>query len=290
MAQTNSPEYSFTSIMESVGGLGLANGGSDSLKWKSCCGALYELEPVRLLLGDTLHPGGLALTHRLGKLVNILRDDLVLDVACGLGASSLAVARSFHCSVTGVEIGNAVVEATRLASETKINCRVAFIRGDAELMPLSAKKFDAVLCECSMSLFPDKAQGVAEMARVLRAGGRLGVSDVTIEPGCLPEELKGTLGQMLCLSDALSVEGYRELLSGGGLTLTHQLDASDSLTKLVGDIEAKLAAFQLVHSYQDRSGPLSEIIGKALHVVAAVKELVKEGMIGYWLYVAEKRA
>ena len=80
---------------------------------KSCCSALYEMEPVRLLLGDTLHPGGLALTHRLGKLMEIQRDNLVLDLACGRGASSVAVARSFHCRVVGVDLSRrGIVDAT----------------------------------------------------------------------------------------------------------------------------------------------------------------------------------
>ena len=287
-AGTNSSPFNPAGIMESVARLGLVEGESDSRQWKSCCAALYELEPVRGLLGDTLHPGGLALTHKLGKLVNIKKDEQVLDLACGRGASSLAVSRSFHCRMVGVEIGNTVVEATRQATESRIDGRVSFLRGDAESMPFSAESFDAVLCECSMSLFPDKVQGVFEMARVLRVGGRLGVSDVTVEPGCLPEELTGTLGKLVCLSDALPVEGYRELLSGGGLTLTHQQDASESMTKLLGDVEGKLAALQLVHSYQGGSGPSWDVVGQALRIVANVKGLVQEGGIGYWLYVAEK--
>ena len=80
-----------------MGSMRSAGTPSDSWAQKSCCGALYELEPVRLLLGDTLHPGGLALTHRLGKLMGIERGQLVLDIACGRGTSTLAVARSFHC-------------------------------------------------------------------------------------------------------------------------------------------------------------------------------------------------
>jgi len=287
-------EDALSNRVQMLGSLGLPDlpqDPSDSLDRKSCCAALYQSEPVRLLLGDTLHPGGLALTHRLGKLVDIKRDDLVLDVACGRGASALAVARSFHCRVVGADLGReGIAEATRLAKEGRIDGLVSFLCGDGENLPLGAESFDAALCECSMSLFPDKVQGVAEMARLLRTGGRLGVSDVTVEPGCLPDELKGTLGQMLCLADAPSVGGYRELLDGDGLTLIHQQDVSDSVLNLVGDIEGKLAAFRFLQTIQGQPADGPDLISLALPIIEKVKALVKEGGIGYWLFVAEKTA
>ena len=258
---------------------------------KSCCASLYDLEPVRLLLGETLHPGGLALTHRLGKLLDIKRDASVLDVACGRGASSLAVARSFHCRVVGLDLGRrSIAEATRMASESKMDGSVSFLCGDGEALPLAAESFDAALCECSMSLFPDKRRGGAEIARLLRPGGRLAVSDVTVEPGCLPEELTGTLGQMLCLADAPSVERYRELLCGDGLSLIHQQDASDAILKLLEEVEAKLAAFRLLQSLRGRSADGPELIGRARTIMDKVKTVVREGGIGYWLFVAEKKS
>ena len=288
------PESSPFGPIQMLGSLdlpGLSGDLSDSLARKSCCAALYQLEPVRLLLGDTLHPGGLALTHRLGKLVDIKRDDLVLDVACGRGASALAVARSFHCRVVGVDLsGDSISEASRLAREGGVDGWTSFLCGDGEYLPLGTESFDAALCECSMSLFPDKGRGVAEIARLLRTGGRLGVSDVTMEPGCLPDELKGTLGQILCLADAPSVEGYRELLGGNGLTLVHQQDASDAILKLVGDIESKLAAFRMLLTLQRQSADGPDLISLAFPVIEKVKTLVRDGGIGYWLFVAEKSA
>ena len=171
---------------------GLGEAADDALGRKACCASLYDSAPVRLLLGDTLHPGGLALTHRLGKLVDIQPDQLVLDVACGRGASAVAVARSFHCRVVGVDLGGeSIAAASRLAAEGNMDGRVSFLQGDGETLPLSPGSFDAALCECSMSLFPDKAQGCAEIARLLRPGGRLGISDVTVEAGMPARGIEG---------------------------------------------------------------------------------------------------
>ena len=260
---------------------------SGLLDTKMCCAALYEAEPLRALLGDTLHPGGLALTHRLGKIAGIQRGDRVLDVACGRGTSALAVARSFHCRVLGLDLGGqSIAEATLRANEARVGTDVAFVRGDAERLPLLEGTFDAVLCECSMSLFPDKVQGVAEMARLLRPGGRLAISDVTVDPGTLPDELKGTLGQALCLGGALSIEGYRDLL-GDEVTLVHDQDASDSILSLLAEIEAKLAGLRLLQSLQG-SDPGPDLLSLALPFIERAKALVTQGSIGYWLFVAEK--
>ena len=281
-----------SNVMEKMGVIdspGLSPDVADSLSRKTCCANLYQWEPVRLLLGDVLHPGGLALTHRLGKLVNIQPDDLVLDVACGRGGSAMAVARSFHCRVVGADLSReGIAAAARQAKGSKMDGHVSFLCADGEMLPFSGTTFDAVLCECSMSLFPDKRQGVTEITRLLSKGGRLGVSDVTLEPGCLPDELKGVLGQILCLADAPSVDGYRELINADGLVLTHSEDEPDSIFKLLEDIESKLAALRFLSTLQSQSADGPDVISLALGLVDKVKTLVRQGGIGYWLFVAEK--
>ena len=75
----------------------------------ACCADLYQSDLARLLLGDSLHPGGLRLTHRLGTLMGIQPDDWVVDLACGRGISGMAVSRTFRCKVAGIEYGVAAV-------------------------------------------------------------------------------------------------------------------------------------------------------------------------------------
>ena len=67
--------------------------------------AWYQSELARLVFGDTLHPGGLALTNRLARLMDIQPGDWVVDLASGRGASAMAVSRVFHCNVVGLEFG-----------------------------------------------------------------------------------------------------------------------------------------------------------------------------------------
>ena len=70
---------------------------------KSCCAELYASNCARLLLGDAMHPGGLALTERLGVMLGLESDSKVLDLASGAGTSAMHIARTFGCKVTGVD-------------------------------------------------------------------------------------------------------------------------------------------------------------------------------------------
>lgn len=256
---------------------------------KACCADLYRSEWARLILGDTLHPGGLALTHRLGKLMAIRRGDWVVDLASGLGSSALAVSRVFHCNVVGVEFGGAAVADARARSlEPPTTPQAFFLRGDAEIPPLQSSRFDAVFCECSMSLFPNKAQVVGEVGRMLSPGGRFGMSDVTVEPGSLPPELDGDMGRLLCLSDALSVAGYVGLIQACGLKLLYQEDASPTITSILDDLDSKLGAFLAWQRINGEVAPGLEGLGEGPRLIAELRELIVEGKLGYWLFVAEK--
>ena len=89
MTDLENTPFNLSQVMESIGHLGFAQDLPNSLDGKSCCAILYQLEPVRLLLGDTFHPGGLALTHQIGKLVDIKPDDLVLTWPVAVGPALL---------------------------------------------------------------------------------------------------------------------------------------------------------------------------------------------------------
>ena len=78
------------------------------------------------------------------------------------------------------------------AAEQGVSDLTAFRRGDAEGLPFEDQSFDALFSECSFCTFPDKTSAAEEMARVLRPGGRLGLTDVTVS-GPLPEDLQNLL-------------------------------------------------------------------------------------------------
>ena len=139
-----------------------------------------------------------------------------------------------------------------------------------------------------MSLFLDKAAAVDEVARLLRPGGRFGLSDVTVTPGSLPAELGGTIGQLLCLSDALDAAGYLGLLETAGLAVVHQEDVSGEILKILDDVEGKLGIFKAWQGIAGQQGAEPGILDQAQPLIARIRQLVETRHLGYWLFVAEK--
>ena len=261
---------------------------------KACCADLYNSDLARLLLGDSLHPGGLRLTNHLGRLLGLSRSCWVADLASGRGASSGAIARSFHCKVVGIEYGReAVEEARQRALEAPVPPEAWFVHADAETPPLKPESFDAVFAECSLSVFPNKVLAVSRALSLLKPGGRFGISDVIVEPGFLPEELNNSLGQMLCVTGALGVEGYARLLAEAGLVNMYREDASEHVADLLARIKAGLTAFSVFSGMfegieQDKIfddlSPVTDWVG----LVEKLEHMLVAGRLGYWVFVGEK--
>src|SRR5258705_720370 len=100
---------------------------------QSCCADAYSGEWARLLLGDAFHPGGVALTERLGRVLGLAPGVRVLDVAAGKGTSALFLARTFGCVGVGVDYADAsVCEATARAEAARVAHLFRFEPGDAD--------------------------------------------------------------------------------------------------------------------------------------------------------------
>jgi arsenite methyltransferase len=222
-------------------------GPGDATEIKQCCTRLYESELVSRLLGDSFHPGGARLTERLGHLLHLSPDSLVLDVACGRGGSALLLARRFGCSVVGVDLSaenlqRAAAEATALA----LTDRVRFEMGDAERLPLEDASVDAIICECAFCTFPDKPAAAREFWRVLKPGGLVGLSDITRDPDVPAGELSDLLAWIACLADARSASDYRQWLTDAGLTSATIEEHQDALEEMIRAIGARLFATEVL--------------------------------------------
>jgi ubiquinone/menaquinone biosynthesis C-methylase UbiE len=101
-------------------------------------------------------------------------------VASGKGESAIFLARQSGCEVVDVDFGpQNVRDANSNATATQVGHLVSFVEGDAERLDFPDAGFDAVVCECAFCTFPDKSAAASEFARILRPGGRVGMSDLT---------------------------------------------------------------------------------------------------------------
>jgi ubiquinone/menaquinone biosynthesis C-methylase UbiE len=260
---------------------------SNVLDVKSCCAALYETEWARLLLGESFHPGGLALTERLGHLLSLRPGSTVLDVACGRGASALHLAKTFGCRVVGVDYGDAGVAAAQVAAATAgLAALTEFRRGDAEALPVDDEAVDAVLCECAFCTFPDKTRAAAEFARVLKPGGRLGLADLT-RNGDLPPDLDGLLAWIACIADARPLDEYLEYPRHAGLVLQLVEPHDAALGELVTQVRRRLLGVELAVKVGEMQLPGIDWDG-AKGMARAASEAIRKGQLGYALITARR--
>jgi ubiquinone/menaquinone biosynthesis C-methylase UbiE len=103
-----------------------------------------------------------------------------------------------------------------------------FLKGVIEEVPLPAASVDVVISNCVINLSTDKAAVLTEIARVLKPGGRLGVSDVVAEDTLSPEERAERGSYVGCIAGALSRAEYEDGLRAAGfddveVTFTHEV-------------------------------------------------------------------
>jgi len=254
---------------------------------KACCAAVYAKPAARWLLGESFHPGGAELTYRLVDALEVGPAHLVVDVASGPGTSAIRCARQTGCEVIGIDLSSESVAAANAgATEAGLAGRVRFVVGDAEALPLEDASVGGVLCECSLCVFPDKAAAVAELARVLRPGARLALSDVTAEPARLPSELRSISAWVACVADARPLEEIGALLASAGLRVEIEERHDAALVELLDRVEARLRAGRLLRSALPEE--LHGAVDRGLELVAAARAAVADGALGYGALVARK--
>ena len=156
--------------------------------------------------------------------------ETVLDLGSGGGIDVLLSAR--RVGPTGKAYGLDMTEemlalARRNATEARAS-NVDFLKGQIEAIPLPAGTVDVVISNCVVNLSTDKAAVFAETFRVLKPGGRIGITDVVAEDHLTPEDRAERGSYVGCIAGALSRGEYRAGLAAAGfeqvtVTFTHQV-------------------------------------------------------------------
>lgn len=107
----------------------------------------------------------------------------VLDVACGTGDSTIALAKALprECRITGVDLSEQMLKVMekKVASEG-LEGRISAETGDAEALRFQGGSFDAVTCDFGVRNFENLEKGIREMLRVLRPGGKLVILELSM--------------------------------------------------------------------------------------------------------------
>jgi arsenite methyltransferase len=217
-------------VTEGTGSCGCGSGsccedGDDGAKFGE---ALYDAEQ-RGALPETATLASLGCGNPTA-VAELREGETVLDLGSGGGIDVILSAR--RVGETGVAFGLDMTDemlalARRNAAEAGIRNAI-FLKGVIEAVPLPADSVDVVISNCVINLSTDKAAVLAEMARVLKPGGRVGVSDVVAEDRLSPEDRAERGSYVGCIAGALSVSEYTAGLEAAGfedvaVTFTHEV-------------------------------------------------------------------
>lgn len=206
---------------------------------------MYESDPISDALGDTFRPGGLELTARLAEIAGLHNRSFLLDIACGRGTTSCFLCQECGCRVVGIDLSSKLVSLARKKVEVEnLSSKVGFLLGDGEELPFKDSTFDVVMSECSFSLLPNKGSASVEIARVMKPGGRLVISDVILR-GRISDGLRDQITFSSCISGAESLDGYIKLFEAAGLVDPYVEDHSEEMKALAYRILISFGSFEM---------------------------------------------
>ncbi len=201
----------------------------------SCCGrfdtlnatpdsgstAEGKLYPADLLA--TLSEGESAVSYGCGDpitLASLQPGQIVLDLGSGAGLDCFFAAKKVGAAghVIGVDMTPEMIDRARSSAKRMNLDNVEFRQGYLEDLPVQANSVDVIISNCVINLAPDKSKIFSEAFRVLKAGGKLAVSDIVTD-GPLPDAIKKSLSAWAgCIAGAVEADDYIGMMKAVGFT------------------------------------------------------------------------
>jgi arsenite methyltransferase len=204
----------------------------------ACCVDASEAEKFGQGLYDAEQRGGLpeaAVLASLGcgnptAVADLGEGETVLDLGSGGGIDVILSAKRVGESglAYGLDMTDEMLALARKnAAEAGVRNAI-FLKGVIEQIPLPAESVDVVISNCVINLSPDKPVVLSEIGRVLKPGGRIGISDVVAEDHLTPEERAARGSYVGCIAGALSKAEYEAGLEAAGfedvsVVFTHEV-------------------------------------------------------------------
>ncbi|WP_419781256.1 DVU_1556 family methyltransferase [Maridesulfovibrio sp.] len=184
---------------------------------------LWEKDILRDTAGNTLRPGGFSLTDRAVALTELSAEAKVLDMGCGLGATVEHLRTKYNFKACGMDYSpHQLAEAP---------AELPLARADGSALPFADSSFDAIFCECVLSLMQDKEQTISEFKRVLKKDGKLIISDLYRRGSRQIQCLDGS-----CANSPLYLGRIEQILRENDLYIT----AIEDYSRLLVELAAKL--------------------------------------------------
>jgi SAM-dependent methyltransferase len=157
--------------------------------------------------------------------------EVVVDLGSGGGLDVFLAAKMVgpEGRAIGIDMTPSMIERARANATLGEYTNVEFYQSTIDRIPLPDASVDCVISNCVLNLAPDKPSVFREIARVLKPGGRLAVSDIALK-GELPEAISRSMAAYVgCFAGAIRVEDYRDGLLAAGFEHVEIVDSGSDL-------------------------------------------------------------
>lgn len=157
--------------------------------------------------------------------------EVVVDLGCGGGLDVLLAAQKVGPTgkAIGIDMTTQMLELARKNAAKAGMTNVEFHQATIDKMPLPDQSVDCVISNCVINLAPNKQAVFREIARVLKPGGRLAVSDIALKKPLPPDVANDLMAYVGCVAGAISIDEYRQSLIAAGFSHVEVIDAKSDL-------------------------------------------------------------
>jgi arsenite methyltransferase len=157
--------------------------------------------------------------------------EVVVDLGSGGGLDVFLASKMVgpEGRAIGIDMTPSMIERAKANAEKGGYTNVAFYLANIDQLPLPDATVDCVISNCVINLAPDKPAVFREIARVLKSGGRLAVSDIALKKE-LPEDVANSLAAYVgCIAGAMRIDTYRDELLKAGFEFVEIVDSGADL-------------------------------------------------------------
>ena len=228
------------------------------------------------------------MTFELADQLKITESSVVLDVACGIGTTAIALAKKYGCKIIAIDMNpQNIAIAEERAIKLEVSELIEFQIGYADQLKFTQNSFDVIICECSFCIFHQKSDVAFSFKKLLKPHGRIGISDVAIEKD-LPVDIKRMIYRIACISGALSILEFKSIFENAGFHSILLEAKPQVVTELYQSLKKKLIGLKMVKAIKGHIGTvdLSEIdTDKIKQAISQVKQFVDDDYGTYFIYV-----
>src|SRR4051812_17628147 len=162
---------------------------------------------------------------------NLREGETVVDLGSGDGLDVFLAARKVGPTgrAIGIDMTPEMLDLARRNAEKAGLANVEFHRATSDRLPLPDASADCVISNCVINLAPDKPAVFKEVARVLKPGGRLAVSDMVLKRELPPDLGDDLMAYVGCIAGAIPIEDYRRGLVEAGFSHVEVIDSGSDL-------------------------------------------------------------